>query len=114
MPQLDFLSYSSQLIGSLLIFSIFYLITLKSVLPSLKEIQKVRKFLTKVEREETIPLETEKELFQETRTLIEKHQSLCRNQGAQLFKGTYQDSLKKVSKDYLLQLSHLLIKKHVI
>jgi hypothetical protein len=110
MPQLDVLTYLSQLLWLLIILIGFYLFVIKFVLPEIKQIKIIRDFLIKPQSKLIFhfiqyPMEQQQILNQLNllNNQIKKSQIQTINQ----------ENWKQVNQNYLLRLSQLLIKQHV-
>lgn len=113
MPQLDFLSYMSQLVGLVAILILLYIITLKWFLPQMKAIQEVRNLFLQEKKPITTPLEPFSNLLTNHSILLEAHHTLAHAQAESLLQHTSSTYLKRASKEYGTLLSHLYIQRNV-
>ena|ERR1700728_2749472 len=110
MPQLDIVSYMSQLFWLLIVLGIFYLLVLKYILPELKKIQKVREISILQEKPLSLALyqTTMYETLHHQEEILKKAELLNQEMVVTFLKRTNKERLNNWN--YLTKITQLLLK----
>lgn len=114
MPQLDTLSYMSQLFWLFIILSTFYILVIQFIAPELKKITRLRTLLTTTEHllEPTKETELLTESLIQQKGLLVTSNELTQQLTQKAIQTKHQKELKHFNQAYLIQLSQLLLKKY--
>ena len=114
MPQLDILSYMSQLLWLVVILGTFYILVIRHIAPELKKVRRLRTLLTLTEQPFEPNQETQvlTETLTQQKTLLATSNELTQHMTQKAIQTKHQKELKSFNQTYLNFLSQLLLKKY--